>query len=325
MYTRILGVCAGNEMKTLVLSVHFHPDRQGIHHPQSLDTAIQNRAAEFFHYRTGCKYIEHKATHQTLFRGILLQRSSHARDVSAKRQEHRALSTPEQSLTNQNPQLHRLYAEGDDLIEEIRSRNSPRIYIISGPSGVGKDTVIEQLREAFPDAQYVVTATTRPMRTGEVDGVHYQFMSKEDFVAGISADAFIENALVYDNHYCVPKQPILDGLAANRDVIIKVDVKGAATLRRLIHNTISIFLAPESMEALLTRLRDRKTDDPDVLMKRFRTASIELAEVAEFDYVVFNEDDRLDAAVNSIVNIVNVERLKVKRPNIVVPQPGRGD
>ncbi len=229
------------------------------------------------------------------------------------------MSTPEQSLTNQNPQLHHLYAEGNELIEDIRSRNAPRIYIISGPSGVGKDTVIEQLREAFPNAQYVVTATTRPMRNGEIDGVHYQFMSKEDFVAGIGADAFIENALVYDNHYGVPKQPILDGLKANRDVIIKVDVKGAATLRRLITNTISIFLAPESMEALLTRLRDRKSDDPDVLMKRFRTASAELAEVAEFDYVVFNEDERLDAAVNSIVNIVHVERLKVNRPEILVP------
>lgn len=221
--------------------------------------------------------------------------------------------------TNQTTQLEQLYAEGNALIDDIRSGDAPRIYIISGPSGVGKDTVIEQLRDAFPKAQYVVTATTRPMRVGEIDGVHYKFMSKEDFIAGIEADAFIENAQVYDNHYGVPKQPILDGLAENRDVIIKVDVKGAATLRRLIPNTISIFLAPESMEALLTRLRDRKTDDPDVLMKRFRTASQELAEVTNFDYVVFNEDEQLDAAVKSIVNIVHVERLKVERPEISLP------
>lgn len=229
------------------------------------------------------------------------------------------MSTSDPSHTDQSAQLQELYAEGNNLIDEIRSCDAPRIYIISGPSGVGKDTVIEQLREAFPKAQYVVTATTRPMRTGEIDGVHYKFMTKEDFVAGIEADAFIENALVYENHYGVPKQPILDGLAEGRDVIIKVDVKGAATLRRLIPNTISIFLAPESMEALLTRLRDRKTDDPDVLMKRFRTASQELAEVANFDYVVFNEDEQLDTAVNSIVNIVHIERLKVTRPEITVP------
>ena len=229
------------------------------------------------------------------------------------------MSIPDQSTTDQNSELQHLYAEGNALIEDIRSRNAPRVYIISGPSGVGKDTGIEQLREEFPNAQYVVTATTRPMRVGEIDGVHYQFMTREDFVAGIDADAFIENALVYDNHYGVPKQPILDGLAENRDVIIKVDVKGAATLRRLIKNTISIFLAPESMEALLTRLRDRKTDDPDVLMKRFRTASVELEEVKEFDYAVFNEADQLDAAVNAIVNIVRLERLKVNRPEIVIP------
>lgn len=229
------------------------------------------------------------------------------------------MSTSDPYSTNQTTQQEELYAEGDQLIDAIRSSDAPRIFIISGPSGVGKDAVIEQLREVFPLAQYVVTATTRPMRVGEIDGVHYKFMTKEDFVAGIDADAFIENALVYENHYGVPKQPILDGLAENRDVIIKVDVKGAATLRRLIPNTISIFLAPESMEALLTRLRDRKTDDPEVLMKRFKTASQELEEVENFDYVVFNEDDQLDAAVQSIVNIVHIERLKVQHPEIEIP------
>lgn len=229
------------------------------------------------------------------------------------------MSTSDPYSSNQTTQLDELYAEGNALIDEIRSSDAPRIFIISGPSGVGKDAVIEQLRQVFPLAKYVVTATTRPMRKGEIDGVHYKFMSREDFVAGIEADAFIENALVYENHYGVPKQPILDGLAENRDVIIKVDVNGADTLRRLISNTISIFLAPGSMQALLTRLRDRKTDDPDVLMKRFKTASRELEEVKDFDYVVFNEDDQLDAAVRSIVNIVHVERLKVQRPEIIVP------
>ncbi len=229
------------------------------------------------------------------------------------------MSKSELPGTDIETKLEHVYDEGDALIAKIREANAPRIFIISGPSGVGKDTVIEQLREAFPNAQYVVTATTRPMRPGEIDGVHYQFMSTEDFLHGIEHQAFIENALVYGNHYGVPKQPIIDGLAEDRDVIIKVDVKGAATLRRLIPNTISIFLAPESMDALLTRLRDRKTDDPEVLMKRFRTASAELAEVQNFDYVVFNEDAELDAAVNGIVGIVLMERLRVHRPEIVVP------
>lgn len=229
------------------------------------------------------------------------------------------MSTSDPYSTDQATQLDALYAEGDKLINEIRSKDAPRVFIISGPSGVGKDAVIEQLRKQFPRAQYVVTATTRPMRVGERDGVHYKFMTREDFEAGIDAHAFIENALVYENHYGVPKQPIVDGLAEGRDVIIKVDVKGADTLRRKITNTISIFLAPESMEELLTRLRDRKTDDPDVLMKRFRTASQELEKVEEFDYVVFNEDDQLDATVQAIVNIVKVERLKVGVPEIELP------
>ena len=133
-------------------------------------------------------------------------------------------------------------------------------------------------------------------------------LTKDEFLSRIEQNDFIENATVYDNHYGVPRSPIVEGLAEGRDVIIKVDVKGAATLRRLIKNTISIFLAPESMEALLTRLRDRKTDDPDVLMKRFKTASTELNEVRKFDYVVFNEAGKLEDAVQRICEIVNVER-----------------
>lgn len=215
--------------------------------------------------------------------------------------------------------LDTIFAEGDALIDRIRDANTPRIFIISGPSGVGKDSVIEQLRDTFPSAQYVVTATTRPMRDGETNGVHYVFLTKDEFLSRIEQNDFIENATVYDNHYGVPRSPIVEGLAQGRDVIIKVDVKGAATLRRLIQNTISIFLAPESMEALLTRLRDRKTDDPDVLMKRFKTASTELNEVKKFDYVVFNEAGKLDDAVQRICEIVNVERSRVSRPEIRLP------
>lgn len=227
--------------------------------------------------------------------------------------------TSQSDHPNHDARLETLFAEGDALINGIRNASTPRIFIISGPSGVGKDTVIEQLRETFPSGQYVVTATTRPMRPGEVDGVHYVFLSKDEFLSRIDQNDFIENATVYDNHYGVPRSPIVQGLGEGRDVIIKVDVKGAATLRRLIQNTISIFLAPESMEALLTRLRDRKTDDPEVLMKRFKTASSELNEVRKFDYVVFNEDGKLDHAVQRICEIVNVERSRVSRPEIKLP------
>lgn len=215
--------------------------------------------------------------------------------------------------------LEHLYAEGNSLISAIRHANKPRIFIISGPSGVGKDSVIEELRKTFPAARYVVTATTRPMRPGEIDGVHYIFLTKDEFLSRLDRDDFIENATVYDNHYGVPRSPIVEGLEAGQDVIIKVDVKGAATLRSLIPNTISIFLCPESMPALLERLRDRKTDDPDVLMKRFTTATTEIKEVENFDYVVFNEDGRLEQAVREIINIVGIEHNKVHKPDIVLP------
>jgi guanylate kinase len=228
-------------------------------------------------------------------------------------------SSSAQTSASHDDRLQQLFAEGDSLISDIRSQNTPRIFIISGPSGVGKDSVIEELRNVFPEAQYVVTATTRPMREGEIPGVHYVFLTKEEFLARIEQKDFLENAVVYENHYGVPRSPIVQGLTEGRDVIIKVDVKGAATLRRLIPNTISIFLAPESMEALLTRLRDRKTDDPEVLMKRFQTASTELDEIEHFDYVVFNEANQLDQAVKQICDIVHVERLRVKHPEIVVP------
>jgi guanylate kinase len=215
--------------------------------------------------------------------------------------------------------LDALYAEGDAMLGDLRRASKPRVFIISGPSGVGKDSVIDELRKVFPAAQYVVTATTRPMRAGETDGVHYVFLSREEFLERIDQNDFIENALVYDNHYGVPRSPIAQGLAEGRDVIIKVDVKGAATLRERIGNTISIFLAPDSMPALLTRLRDRKTDDREVLMKRFTTATAELREAETFDYVVFNEDGKLDDAVEQIISIVTVEHRKVNQPDVVLP------
>lgn len=210
------------------------------------------------------------------------------------------------------------YSEGDELIGRLRATNQPRVFIISGPSGVGKDSVIDQLREHYPNARYVVTATTRPKRRGEVDGIHYLFLSKQEFVAGIAASNFIEHAVVYDNHYGVPRSPIEEGLAAGQHVIIKVDVKGAATLRRCISGATSIFLAPESMEELLDRLRSRKTDDPDVLLKRFRTASEELQRAGEFDYVVFNEAHKLNQAIARIRSIIDTEQSRIHQPDIVI-------
>lgn len=208
---------------------------------------------------------------------------------------------------------------GNLHISRVLDARTPRVFIISGPSGVGKDTVIEKLREVHPNAGYVVTATSRPMRSGEKHGKHYLFIDRTDFEAQIAAGGFIESALVYGNLYGVPKRPIVDALAEGKHVIIKVDVKGAATLRKLIPNTQSIFLLPESMESLLHRLRARKTEDADVLMKRFRTATEELDRVDEFDYVVFNEAGKLGTAVKQICNIIDSAQRRVHQPPITLP------
>jgi guanylate kinase len=217
-----------------------------------------------------------------------------------------------------SPEERDLCSRGDAHITEISANQAPRVFIISGPSGVGKDSVLEKLREVYPSARYVVTATSRPMREGEINGVHYLFLERSEFERQIAAGDFIEHAAVYENLYGVPRRPIEEGLAAGQPVIIKVDVQGAATLRDLISDTVSIFLLPESMQSLKQRLRDRKTEPPEVLLKRFRTACDELDRVTEFDYAVFNEAGQLDKALQDIIAIVEAEHRKVVRPRAVI-------
>lgn len=204
-----------------------------------------------------------------------------------------------------------LCERGDAHIQRLRKSQSARVFIISGPSGVGKDSVIEKLREVYPGARYVVTATSRAMRDGEIDGVHYRFLDRADFERQIAEGDFLEHELVYDNLYGVPRTPVVEGLRNNQHVIIKMDVKGAATLRKLISNTVSIFLLPETMESLKNRLKYRKTETHDVLMKRFRTACEELERVEEFDYAVFNEEGRLDEALENIIRVIESAHRKV--------------
>jgi len=208
--------------------------------------------------------------------------------------------------------------QADELIGDLRALRRPRLFIISGPSGVGKDTVIELLRDRYPEAFFAVTATTRARRPGEIDGVHYYFLDQATFVARLSDDEFLESAVVYGHHYGVPRTPIRHALARGQDVFVKVDVQGAASIRGLIDHTVSIFLAPESMSALLQRLRSRKTDDPEALMHRFGTASRELASAVDFDYVIFNESERVERTLGQINAIVIAEHCRTRQPDVHV-------
>ncbi len=206
----------------------------------------------------------------------------------------------------------------DEVIGDLRAMRRPRLFIVSGPSGVGKDTVIERLRGRFPEAHFTVTATTRARRPGEIDGVHYYFLDEGDFVARLEEEEFLESATVYGNRYGVPRTPIRQALANGQDVFVKVDVQGAASIRGLVEHTISIFLAPESMAALLQRLLARKTDDYDAVMQRFGTASRELVSAADFDYVIFNESERVEHTLDQICAIVGGEHCRTRQPEIRV-------
>ena len=206
----------------------------------------------------------------------------------------------------------------DTHLATIRAGRRPRLIVISGPSGVGKDTVIERLRERYPDAHYAVTATTRPPRDNERHGVHYYFFDPPTFQAKLAAGEFLESATVYGNLYGVLKEPIRGALAAGRDAIVKVDVQGAAAIRRLVPHGTFVFLAPETMSELLHRLCSRKTDDFAKLMERFNTASHELERIDEFDYLIFNEAGRLDKTLDQICAIVAAERCRIDQPPIVL-------
>jgi guanylate kinase len=202
---------------------------------------------------------------------------------------------------------HLLGEGADDLIGDLRTLRRPRVFFISGPSGVGKDAVIERLRERFPDAFFAVTATTRERRPGEIDGVHYYFLDEGDFHARLADGEFLESANVYGHLYGVLRGPVRAALGRGQDVFVKVDVQGAAEIERVVPGAVSIFLTPESASTLLQRLKHRKTDDPTELMRRFATAQRELEAAQSFDYVVFNRQDRLGEALDEIAAIVRAE------------------
>jgi len=208
--------------------------------------------------------------------------------------------------------------QGDDFIAQLRSRRCARVFIISGPSGVGKDAVIERLKESEVDTHFAITATTRQQREGEVDGQHYYFVSAETFAEWVANDQLLEHASVYENRYGVPRDPVVAALRRGQDVIVKIDVQGAAAIRTLVPEAVSIFLAPESMERLHARLSARKTDDVGQLARRFAEAGIELERANEFDYVVFNETNGILRAVSEIRSILLAERAKLDQPTIEI-------
>lgn len=179
-----------------------------------------------------------------------------------------------------------------------------RLFVLTGPSGVGKDVVLGDLRQLSGRYHFPVTATTRCRRPGERDGVDYTFMSVDRFRDLIDRDGLLEWAEVHDNLYGVPRRGVTDALERGLDVVLKVDVQGAATVRRLHPEAVLIFLAPPDMDSLASRLRGRDTETPAELRVRLETARAEMEAASWFDHLVVNPDGRPDLAAAEIDRIV---------------------
>jgi guanylate kinase len=177
-----------------------------------------------------------------------------------------------------------------------------RVFVITGPSGVGKGTLIRTLRERMPELELSVSATTRPPRPGERDGVDYHFLTDADFQRRVDAGEFVEHATYSGRRYGTLRAELERRLRAGHPVVLEIEVQGARQVRRTMPEALQVFIAPPSREALRTRLVGRGTDDAEQVQARLSTADRELEAQDEFAYVVVN--DRLDDAVGELTAIV---------------------
>lgn len=184
----------------------------------------------------------------------------------------------------------------------------PLLVVISGPSGVGKDTVLMRMRELGFPFHFVVTANSRPQRPGELDGYDYHFVTPARFEEMIASDELLEWAEVYGQYKGIPKSEVRQAMASGRDVILRINVDGAATIRRIAPEAVFIFLAPASLEELRHRLTLRRTESSAEIERRLAVADHELEQVQLFDYLVINHESRLDEAVGQIRAIISAEK-----------------
>jgi len=184
------------------------------------------------------------------------------------------------------------------------------LVIVSGPSGVGKDTVISSLClvPTQPERYFVITCTTRPRREYEVDGVHYHFLSPEEFEDKRAAGGFLEANLVHAHWYGTPRDEVRAALASGRDAILKIDVQGAAVVKQKVPDALLVFLVPPSLEDLFSRLQARATESADELDIRQRNAALELARQEDYDHVVLNETGQVGRTAARVDEIIRAEK-----------------
>jgi guanylate kinase len=207
-------------------------------------------------------------------------------------------------------------ARGDAFADDPR----PMLVIISGPSGVGKDTIIEALhrRRHRPPYHYVVTCTTRARRPGEIDGVSYNFLTVEQFQALRDAGELLEANQVHGHWYGTPRVGLREALARGQHAILKIDVQGAKVVKGGVPDALLVFVVPPSLETLVQHLKARRTESTDELELRQRNAALELARTGDYDYVVVNEEGDVDRTAKRIDEIISHEERRGSRGPVTV-------
>ncbi len=187
----------------------------------------------------------------------------------------------------------------------------PLLLVLSGPSGAGKDAVLYRMKDLGLPLEFIVTVTTRPRRASERDNMDYHFISRESFQKMIDNGELLEWASVYGNWYGVPQQPVKQALERNRNTIVKVDIQGAATIKKTLPEAVFIFLLPPSMQELVSRLKQRNTESASELSRRLKAADEEMKQLPMFDYAVINHPGQIDRVVSDIRAIITTEKLRV--------------
>jgi guanylate kinase len=196
-------------------------------------------------------------------------------------------------------------------ISFLGDKLNPLLIVISGPSGVGKDSVLEEMKSRGLPFHFVITATTRKPRPDEVDGADYFFLTQDDFARMIDEGELLEYAVVYQDYKGIPKSQVRKALESGKNVIMRIDVQGAETVRKLVKDALLIFLVPQSEEELINRLKKRNTETKESLKLRIATTRQEFKKIDIFDYIVVNKDNKLKETVDMIEAIIKAEQQRV--------------
>jgi guanylate kinase len=198
--------------------------------------------------------------------------------------------------------------------------NNALLVVISGPSGVGKDAILSRMTESGCPIERITTMTTRSRRAAERNNIDYRFVTAERFQSMVEKGELLEWAKVYGNWYGIPKEDIKSVLESGQDAIIKVDVQGATTLKKIIPQAVFVFVVAPSIEELVSRLKERKTESPAELALRLKVASEEMKQLNLFDYVVVNKPGGVDEAIANIKAIIAAEKCRIPPRRVVLPQ-----